>query len=185
VGESWNGQSSCGGPRPRRAAQAAGVERGDIILELNGKLVNDANELRNTVSMMQPGETAKLEISRNGSMRDLSVKLGELPTSKEEAKNQKEGASKEALEGVNVENLDADTAKELGLPASTKGVVVTDIDPSSPKADSGLRKGDVIQEVNHQPVRNVAEFEQAMHKAGKEEALLLVNRGGTTLFIAA
>jgi S1-C subfamily serine protease len=49
----------------------------------------------------------------------------------------------------------------------------------------GLRKGDVIQEVNHQPVHNVSEFEQAMHKAGKEEALLLVNRGGTTLFIAA
>jgi serine protease Do len=86
---------------------------------------------------------------------------------------------------VSVENLDADTAKELGLPASTKGVVVTGVDPSSPKADSGLRKGDVIQEVNHQPVRNVAEFERAMQKAGKEEALLLVNRGGTTLFIAA
>lgn len=166
-------------------AQTAGVERGDIILELNGKSINDANELRNTVSMMQPGETVKLKISRNGSVRDFSVKLGELPASKEEAQNQKEGASKEALEGVSVENLDADTAKELGLPASTKGVVVTEIDPTSPKTDSGLRKGDVIQEVNHQPVHNVAEFEQAMHKAGKEEALLLVNRGGTTLFIAA
>jgi serine protease Do len=166
-------------------AQAAGVERGDIILELNGKSINDANELRNTVSMMQPGETIKLQISRNGSVRDFSVKLGELPASKEQTQNQKEGASKEALEGVSVENLDADTAKELGLPASTKGVVVTEIDPSSPKADSGLRKRDVIQEVNHQPVHNVAEFEQAMHKAGKEEALLLVNRGGTTLFIAA
>jgi serine protease Do len=166
-------------------AQAGGVERADIILEINGKSVNDANELRNTVSMMQPGETVKLKISRNGRLRDLSVKLGELPASKEEAQSQKEGASKEALEGVSLENLDADTAKELGLPASTKGVVVTDIDPSSPKADSGLRKGDVIQEVNHQPVHNVAEFEQAMHKAEKEEALLLVNRGGTTLFIAA
>jgi serine protease Do len=166
-------------------AQAGGVERGDIIVELNGKSVNDANELRNTVSMMQPGETVRVKISRNGSMRDLSVKLDELPASKEEARNQSEGASKEALEGVSVENLDADTAKELGLPASTKGVVVTDVDPSSPKADSGLRKGDVIQEVNHRPVRNVVEFEQAMHKAGKEEALLLVNRGGTTLFIAA
>jgi serine protease Do len=166
-------------------AQAAGVERGDIILELNGTSVSGANELRNTVSMMQPGETAKLKISRNGSPRDLSVKLGELPKSKEEAQNQQEGASKESLEGVSVENLDADTAKELGLPASTKGVVVTNMDPSSPKADSGLRKGDVIQEVNHKPVHNVAEFEQAMHNAGKEEALLLVNRGGTTLFIAA
>jgi serine protease Do len=166
-------------------AQASGVERGDIILELNGQPVEDANSLRNTIAMMQPGETVKLKVSRNGSTRDLSVKLGELPSSKEQAENQQEGASKDALEGVNVENLDADTLQQLGLPPSTKGVVVTGIDPSSPKADSGLKKGDVIQQVNHQPVHNVAEFEQAMRKSGKDEALLLVNRGGTTLFIAA
>ncbi len=169
---------------PKGPAQASGLERGDIILDLNGKAINDSNELRNTIAMMQPGETVKLKISRNGSARDINVKLGELPGAKEEAQNEHDDASKDALEGVSVENLDAETAKELGLPASTKGVVVTDIDPSSPKADSGLRKGDVIQEVNHQPVHNVAEFERALHKAGKEEALLLVNRGGTTLFIA-
>jgi serine protease Do len=170
---------------PKGPAQASGIERGDIILELNGQPVGDANQLRNTIAMMQPGDTAKLKISRNGSIRDLSVKLGELPNSKEQADNEQEGASKDALEGVNVENLDADTLQELGLPASTKGVVVTAIDPSSPKAESGLRKGDVIQQVNHQPVHNVADFEQAMHKAGNKEALLLVNRGGTTLFVAA
>jgi serine protease Do len=170
---------------PKGPAQASGVQRGDVILAINGNAVTDSNELRNTISMTQPGQTVKLEISRNGSTRDLDVKLGELPLSKEEARNQPEGSSKEALEGVSVENLDADTAAQLQLPESTKGVVVTGIDPSSPKADSGLQKGDVIQEVNHQPVRNVAEFEQAMHKANGDGALLLVNRGGTTLFIAA
>jgi serine protease Do len=174
------GDVSANGP-----ARASGIERGDIILEVNGQPVGDANQLRNTIAMMQPGDTAKLKISRNGSTRDIPVKLGELPSSKEQAENEREGASKDALEGVNVENLDAETAQQLGLPASTKGVVVTGIDPSSPKADSGLQKGDVIQQVNHQPVHNVAEFEQAMHKAGDKEALLLVNRGGTTLFIAA
>jgi serine protease Do len=169
---------------PKGPAQASGVERGDVILDLNGKAINDSNELRNTIAMLQPGETVTLKVSRNGSTHDISVKLGELPSSKEEAQNEHGGASKDALEGVSVDNLDAETAKELGLPASTKGVVVTDIDASSPKADSGLRKGDVIQEVNHQPVHSVAEFEQALHKTGKENALLLVNRGGTTLFIA-
>src|SRR3984893_18158564 len=169
---------------PRGPAQLSGVERGDVILEINGKVVNDSNELRNTVAMMQPGEAVQLKISRNGSTRDISVKLGELPVSKQEAQNQPEGASKDALEGVSVESLNAETAKQLELPESTKGVVVTGIDPSSPKAESGLRKGDVIQEVNHQRVHNVAEFEQAMHKSGNS-ALLLVNRGGTTLFIAA
>jgi serine protease Do len=165
-------------------AQASGVERGDIILELNGNSINDSNELRNTISMMQPGETVKLEITRNGRTQDINVKLGELPNSKEQAENNQEGASKDSLEGVSVDNLDADKAKQLGLPASTKGVVVTGIDPASPKAESGLREGDVIQEVNHRPVNNVAEFQQAMHKAGND-ALLLVNRSGTTLFIAA
>lgn len=167
-------------------AQASGVQRGDVILEINGNTVNDSNELRNTVSMMQPGETVKLRISRNGSTRDINVRLGELPISKEDAQKQPEGASKDALEGVSIENLDPETAAQLQVPESTKGVVVTGIDPSSPKAESGLRKGDVIQEVNHQPVRNVAEFEQAMRKSGNGDgALLLVNRGGTTLFIAA
>ena len=169
---------------PKGPAQASGVQRGDVILSINGNAVTDSNELRNTISMMQPGETVKLEISRNGSTKDLNVKLGELPLSKEEAQNQHAGASKDALEGVRVQNLDAETTAQLQLPESTKGVVVTGIDPSSPKADSGLQKGDVIQEVNHQPVRNVAEFEQAMRKASNG-ALLLVNRAGTTLFIAA
>jgi serine protease Do len=164
-------------------AQSAGVQRGDVILSINGKTVNDSNELRNTVSMMQPGETVRLEVSRNGSVKDINVKLGELPLSKQDAESRHEDPSKDALEGVSVENLDAEAAAQLQLPESTKGVVVTGIDPASPKAESGLQKGDVIQEVNHQPVRNVAEFEQAMRKAGGS-ALLLINRGGTTLFIA-
>jgi serine protease Do len=169
---------------PKGPAQASGVQRGDVILSINSDAVTDSNQLRNTISMIQPGEIVKLEISRNGSTKDINVKLGELPLSKEEAQNQHEGASKDALDGVSVQNLDAETAAQLQLPESTKGVVVTGIDPSSPKADSGLLKGDVIQEVNHQPVRNVAEFEQAMRKASNG-ALLLVNRAGTTLFIAA
>src|ERR1700686_4859221 len=111
-------------------AQASGVQRGDIILDVNGQPVSDANDLRNTIAMRQPGETVKLKISRNGSTRDLSVKLGELPGSKEQAENQQEGASKDALEGVNVENLDADTLQQLGLASSPKGGGVTGIDPS-------------------------------------------------------
>jgi serine protease Do len=88
-----------------------------------------------------------------------------------------------ALEGVSVEDLTPRSARELGLPANINGVAVTDIKPSSPAAESGLRPGDVIQEVNHQPVKNVSEFDQAMSKSGTN-ALLLVNRQGNTLFVA-
>jgi len=166
-------------------AKDAGVQRGDVILAINGNTVADSNELRNTISMMQPGQTVKLTINRNGSTKDIDVKLGELPLSKDEAESQSDNSSsKESMKGISVETLDSDTAQQLQLPEATKGAVVTGVDPSSAAADSGLRKGDVIQEVNHQPVKNAAEFEAAMSKAGKNGVLLLVNRGGTTLFVA-
>jgi serine protease Do len=167
---------------PTGPAQRSGVQRGDVILELNGKTMEDSRELRNTISMMDPTATVKLKLVRNGSPTDVSVKLGDMPTDKEQAKTE-EGSSEKALDGVTVENLDAQSARQLGLPAATTGVIVTDINPSSPLASAGLRRGDVIQEVNHQPVKNVAQLEEAVRKAG-QNPLLLVNRKGSTLFLA-
>jgi serine protease Do len=144
--------------------------------------MEDSRELRNTISMMDPTATVNLKLVRNGSPADVTVKLGEMPADKEQAKTE-EGSSEKALDGVTVENLDAQSARQLGLPASTTGVVVTDVNPSSPLASAGLRRGDVIQEVNHQPVKNVAQLEEAVRKAGNNP-LLLVNRKGSTLFLA-
>lgn len=167
---------------PNGPASRSGVQRGDVILEVNGKPMEDSRQLRNSISMMDPDSSVKLKLLRNGNPTDVSVKLGDLPSDKEQAKTE-EGSSDKALNGVTVENLDAQTARQLGLPAATAGVAVTDIDPTSPLASTGLRRGDVIQEVNHQPVRNVSQFEEAMRKAG-DHPLLLVNRQGSTLFLA-
>jgi serine protease Do len=170
---------------PNSPAKEAGIQTGDIILEVNGKPVTDSNQLRMSISMMQPGTDLKLKTLRNSTERDATVKLAEMPTesAKADSSNDDQGGSK-ALEGVEVSSLNARTARELGIPESTKGVVVTDIDPASKMADSGLQKGDVIQQVNHQPVNNVSEFQSAISKAGSDP-LLLVNRDGRTLFIAA
>ncbi|HET6144342.1 MAG TPA: DegQ family serine endoprotease [Candidatus Acidoferrales bacterium] len=167
---------------PNGPAQKSGVQRGDVILEVNGKVMEDSRQLRNMISMMDPTSTVNLKLMRNGNATNMSVKLGDMPADKEQA-SAEEKPSEQALNGVTVENLDAQTARQLGLSAAVTGVVVTDIDPSSALASAGLRQGDVIQEVNHQPVKNVNQFQELIRKAG-DSPLLLVNRKGTTLFLA-
>ena len=107
--------------------------------------------------------------------------LGALPEKDEQAPATENKGS--ALDGVQVQTLTPEIAQELELPAGTHGVVVGSVDPSSPAAESGLSRGDVIQEVNHKPVSNSQEFEQAV-SASKGTVLLLVNHGGVTAYIA-
>ncbi len=168
---------------PGSPAQRAGLQKGDVIIGLNGKAITDSNELRMSVAMMAPGSTANLKLWRSGSEQSTEVKLGTFPSDTQQASLEPSNP-RGALQGVTVENLDAEAIQELGLPANTSGVVVTGIDPSSPAADSGLQQGDVIQQVNHHNVSNVSEFDRAIRKVGNNP-LLLVDRQGSTLFIAA
>jgi serine protease Do len=168
---------------PGSPAAISGLQKGDIIVALNGKRVNDSNDLRMRIAMMAPGATANLQVWRAGDEHDMSVKLGVLPTETAQASAETTNPQG-ALEGVTVGNVSNQAVQQFGLPANIKGVVVEDINPSSPSADSGLQPGDVIQEVNHQSVSNVSDFDRAIQKAGKNP-LLLVNRQGSTLFIAA
>jgi len=164
-------------------AQKSGIEKGDIILDVNGKTVADSNDLRLTISMMQPDAKVNLRISRNGSERTIAVQLGELPATTASAKHSSGDKESSSLSGVSVENLDAQSAQELKLPANTQGVVVTNVSPSSEAAEAGLRNGDVIQEVNHKAVKNTSDFEHAVG-ASKDNTLLLVNRNGNTMYVA-
>jgi serine protease Do len=123
-------------------------------------------------------------VFRNGQTSDITAQVGELPGKKVERASRETGEpGNQALEGVSVENLDARTAREAGLPANTRGVVVTDVDPASPAASAGLKEGDVIQEVNHRAVTNSDDLASALHKSNGE-SLLLVNRGGNKLYMA-
>jgi serine protease Do len=168
---------------PNSPAQKAGVEKGDIILAINGKPVNSSAELRMHVSLMNPGTTVSVKVFRDGAEKTLPLTLAEMPN--ETARNEQpdNANSQDSLQGITVEDVSARAARQLGLPATASGVVVTSVDPGSKAAESGLKRGDVIQEVNHKPVRNTSDFEAAMRNA-KDTNLLLVNRQGSTMYLA-
>jgi serine protease Do len=171
------GDVSAGSP-----AQKSDLERGDIILEVNRRPIADSNALRMTISMMPPDSDITLKMFRAKAERTVSVKLSELPTT-EAVVGDEHAEPSNVLSGVSVENLSPQSSKELGLPAGSQGVVVTDVRASSPAADAGLRRGDVIQEVNRKPVTNTSDFERSLADS-KEGTLLLVNRNGNTMYLA-
>lgn len=167
---------------PDSPASKAGLQSGDIILELNDKRVEDSRTLSLSIAQMSPGSPAHLKVFRDGVMKDFVVTLGELPE-KGASSNSTGGATTDLMSGVSVQNLTPDIARQLGVPGNTSGVVVSSVDPSSAAADSGLREGDIIREVNRKPVANTTQFDNAVREAGKNAVLLLVNRGGQNLFL--
>ncbi len=164
-------------------AQRSGIRRGDIVLAVDGMPVPDANSLRMTISMMVPETNVKLRVVRDGVEREIPVKLAELPTVEAAARHEGNDTNHSALPGVSVENLDPDSARALGISPGTEGVVVTQVNPASDAAEAGLRRGDVIQEVNRKSVKSTSDFERAVQNS-KEKSLLLVNRHGSTMYVA-
>jgi serine protease Do len=161
----------------------AGLKRGDVITGLNGQAVEDSNDLRLRISQTAPGTSVRLNIVRDGQQKEISVTLGELPTTNEKSSETENSGA--ALDGVQVEALTPDIADQLQLPAGARGVVVDSVDQSSAAAEAGLNRGDVIQEVNHKTVTSVSEYEHAIQSAGKGPVLLLVmNARGVTRFVA-
>jgi serine protease Do len=169
---------------PDSPAAHAGLKEGDIIVEVDGQPVADANQLRSRIGMMNPNTTAKLKVMRGGNAENISVTLGDFPD-KEERAGVVEGNTDNGLQGVAVENLTPETVQELKLPAGSKGVVVDQVSPESRAAEAGLQRGDVIKQVNHQSITNVKEYSQAVGAAKKDQpVLLLVDRNGSTMFLA-
>jgi serine protease Do len=167
---------------PGSPAAAAGLAHGDVLIALNDEAILDSRGLRLKVAQMAPGTQVRLKFLRDGREREATATLAAMPSAPKPSAEQSQRSS--ALEGVQVDNLTPQIAGQLGLPAQTRGVVVTQVQPGTPAADAGLRGGDVIQEVNHQPVADVAGFQRAGRPAANGVVLLRVNRGGNTLYLA-
>jgi serine protease Do len=168
-----------GGPADR-----AGLKEGDVILSLNGSEVNDVNALRNKVAASNPGSDAALTILRNGSQQQIRVKLGEFKPASGAAGDQSGGSGGTAGKlGLGVEPLTPDLAQQLGLPRNTEGLAVDNVDPAGAAADAGIQMGDVIEQINRQPVRSTGDIASALRKSGDRPALLLIDRKGQAIFV--
>ncbi|MCR4302093.1 MAG: DegQ family serine endoprotease [Sulfuricaulis sp.] len=168
-------------------AAAAGIQSGDIITAFNGKAVENTSILRNTVAQTLVGKTVKVDLLRNKKTMSLDVKITEQP--KEVAQADGETVQGEntntALAGVEVRNLTPDIARQLGLSPGMSGVIIAGVEPGSAAEAAGLQEGDVIMEINRQPVRNTGDFKRLSGKLSKKNSLLLlINRQGRKLFIA-
>lgn len=178
-----------GSVKPGSAAEKAGVKRGDVITAINGEKVEDGNILRNKVAQTAPGTEINLTVLREGKELELKATLDEYQPEnvQKEDKNSGKGSNDKSSEngklGLDLQPLTPEMAKRLEMPADTKGLVVTDVDPEGPAAAEGIAKGDVILEINRQPVEKFEDVQSALEKSGDKPALLLIGRGGRTVFV--
>jgi serine protease Do len=162
-------------------AEKAGIEQGDVIVEFGGKEVADSKDLPLIVATTPVGKDVTVKLLRNGQVTARQVKVGEME--EKGAKVSSVPASHKSL-GITVQNLTPEIARQLGLKKET-GVVIAGLEPGSPAEEAGIQTGDVIQQVNRKPVKNVEDFVQKVETAKNQDSiLLLLQRGQNNLFAA-
>jgi serine protease Do len=170
---------------PDSPAAKAGVQRGDVIVAYNGKEVADNHDLPAMVAGTPVGEQSTVTILRNGQKMQLAIKVGELP-SEQTAGNatSPEGSVQPAQGkwGLQLQDLNPQLANQLNL-ESKKGVAVVGVKPGSQADEAGMQKGDIILEVNQQPVTSVHEAVKKLDGPKDNNLLLLVQRGHAKLFV--
>lgn len=171
------------------AAERAGLKQGDVITALNGVPVDTPNALRNQIAAMAPDSTVRLSILRDNREQQLNAQLGEF-RAETAANGESNGNGSTAPKnmgklGITVEPLTPEAKSRLEVGATTRGVVVGEVDPVGPAARAGIERGDVIEQVNRQPVHSAQEVTAALERSGNRPALLLINRRGENLFVTA
>jgi len=157
-------------------ADAAGIERGDIIVEFDGVAVEEPGSFANIVAARKPGKKVKVVVVRNRERRTLEVTLGERPG---EARQARGPVGKTTGLGLSLQVLTPDLARQFNY-VGDKGLLITDVAPNSPAARAKpipISKGELLKEVNRKPVVKLEDFDRALEEAreeGKKSVLLLV-----------
>ena len=175
-------------------SHAAGIKRGDVVVAFNGKDVQNVSQLRNLVARTMVGKDAQVKVLRDGKEQTIAVKVAERPSDEMLAKKEpappKEPSETikppdNVLASLRVQTLDNALMSQLNIPAKTTGVVMTSVEQGGQAEAAGLQRGDVIQEVNHEVVKSIDDYQKVAGKIKKDElAVLLVNRQGNNLFVA-
>jgi serine protease Do len=162
-------------------AAKAGVKSGDVIVEFDGKNIAKSEDLPRLVAETPIGREVTLVVVRDGVETKLTARVGKLV---DDAPAVVAATGEKGKLGLSVQPVTPPVARELGLKAQ-QGLLVRDVVEGSRAAEAGIRPGDVIVEVDRQPVRTVEELRASVDKRAKGESmLLLVNREGNTVFVA-
>lgn len=165
------------------------LQRGDVVLSVDGQAVHNTDELQQAIMFRQVGEKVSLEIIRAGQRLTVGVPLGERPSQSQLQQQGQGGQAQQEQEGVKrlgltVQSNSPELAQQLGL-ATDQGVVITSVDTGSSAYWAGLEPGDVILEVNRQPVRSVTEWNELISQVPQGERVLLtvMDRQGIAHFL--
>lgn len=160
-------------------AEKAGLKPGDVILKYNNTLVTNIGSLRNAIALIKPGTKVRLSILRQGHPVDIQVEVGTMSQNKPTVATVKENKL-----GIEVENLTPEQAAKLGM-VHENGVLISKVDPNSPAGWIGLRKGNVIVEVNQKKISSVEEFNEALQAASAGKPILfLIKQGDSARFVS-
>jgi serine protease Do len=172
-------------------AEKAAIKQGDVILQYNGKVVEDTGHLRNMVSQTPIGTKVHVKLLRQKKEVEVDVVIAELPKKMAEAPSRNAEESEEnqeestALTGLVVRELTPDLAARLGIDENENGVVVVKVDTDSKLFEAGIRPGDIVLQINQKNIATIEDYKKAASKIrSKERVLLLIRRKGEDLFVS-
>ena len=165
-------------------ADKAGLKSGDVVLAFNNKPALDSRQLKLAVAQIQPGKTVPVKVVREGSTKTIEVAIKELPGKDRLAKAGTEDASDTGtLNGVGVGDLSNQIRRQMDIPGNVRGAVVTEVNPDSAAYEAGWKPGDVILEINRQPVKNAEEAVRLTENPKDKTTLLKVWRQGNSQYV--
>jgi serine protease Do len=180
------------GVMKKSPAEKAGIKQGDVILQYNGKVVEDTGHLRNMVSQSPIGATVKVKLQRAKKEVEVEVVIAELPKKLAEVSSREEGSEENndnneessSLPGLVVREFTPDLARHFGFDENEKGVIVVKVDPGSRIFEAGIRPGDIILQINQKNIATLEDYKKTASTIKKKKRILfLVRRKGQDLFV--